>query len=762
MQNPDKSKINEASGTYYIRHAADIIRGVFRSNALTLGLCFSLTAVLVFFSVYSMRTVRVSLHIENAIIEQHLKSLALLAADIVSVEELEQIKDAGDMEKPVYADAKKRLSEFSEQWGLQFTYYMRATSDGRFQYIVDNAYDPELTDGPDSFFDIDEEPAAKAALEGKVASQKVGDEYSSDWEGIISGYAPVYDRNGGIYCVVGVDIRDEQILQMEEQIHLLQIVQLCALFLTIITGARVISIYRDKVKASIRASRAKSEFLSNMSHEMRTPMNAIMGMTAIAKASYDPEKKDHCLDNIDTAATHMLNVINDVLDISKIEANKFKMSPVSFDFEKMLQKVVSIINFQAEEKLQEFHIQLENDIPRILFADDQRLMQVLTNLLYNAVKFTPEGGIITLAARCLDRTEDVNTLLISVADTGIGITKEQQSRLFDFFEQADNSTSRQFGGTGLGLAISKHIVEMMGGNIWVESTPGHGSVFSFTINAKSDGGQPEKIHDSGVDWGAIRVLAVCGATEAQSYFLQAAQRLGFVCDIVTGSEQPRGFIEKNDAYDIVFIDGKIPGIADLIEIIQNTGRSGRKTLVAAIVSTLEWEILSERFRGSGIDHFLSKPILPYCIADCLNACFGVQAAPRKQEADNETFAGCRVLLAEDIDINQEIVRALLEPTLIEIVCAGNGLEALEFFCESPEKYDMIFMDIQMPEMDGYTATRRIRALDAPNARTIPIIAMTANVFREDVEECLAAGMNGHIGKPIVFEEVMKKLQEYLV
>jgi len=557
---------------------------------------------------------------------------------------------------------------------------------------------------------------------------------------------------------------DVQILTAEKQIHLLQIVQLGALFLTIVAGAGVILMYRGRVKSSMRASRAKSEFLSNMSHEMRTPMNAILGMTAIAKASYDPEKKDYCLNNIDTAATHMLNVINDILDISKIEANKFKLSPVCFDFERMLQKVISIVNFQAEEKQQDFRVLISGDVPRVLFADDQRLSQVLTNLLYNAVKFTPEGGLITLNASCVDETDGINTLLINVTDTGIGMTEEQQMRLFFFFEQADNSTSRQFGGTGLGLAISKRIVEMMGGRIWAESTPEQGSVFSFTIQAKTEEEQPEENAASAINWSSVRVLVVCGVTETQSCFLNTAKQRGFICDIAVDRDNARALIEKNEVYDIVFIDGKIPDIADLIEFIGNAGQpsqDGKHSKIAAVVSTLEWGILLEKFGSSGIDHFLSKPILPCCITDCIHACFGFQPMPEKQAPGVEAFAGRRVLLAEDMEINQEIVRALLEPTRIEIVCAKNGVEAIELFSKAPERYDMIFMDVQMPEMDGYTATRRIRDLDVANARTIPIIAMTANVFREDVDECLAAGMNDHIAKPIVLDEVIKKLREYL-
>jgi signal transduction histidine kinase/CheY-like chemotaxis protein len=646
MLKPDNGKINGNARPRVMRGASNAVSRMFGSISFTLGIYFFLTLFLVLLSVYSTNTVRRSLIMHYELIEQRLESLASLAAQIVSIDELEQI-------------------------------------------------------------------------------------------------------------------RDESIIHAEENINFMQAVTLSTLLLMIFTGIRIILAYRKEVASSIRANRAKSEFLSNMSHEMRTPMNAILGMTAIARASSDVEKKDYCLGNIDTAATHMLNVINDILDISKIEANKFKMSPVCFDLEKMLEKVISIINFQIEEKQQEFHVRLLGDIPRCIIADDQRLTQVLTNLLFNAVKFTPEGGAITLDVRRPHGTDGANTLLISVTDTGIGITEEQRLRLFKFFEQADNSTSRQFGGTGLGLAISKHIVEMMGGRIGVESTPGKGSVFSFTIQAETGEEQPGEIRDSGVDWKAIRVLAIYDAAEVQNYFLNAAQRLGFVCDVSADSRQARVLIEENDVYDIVFIDGRIPDIADLVESIRNAGRDGKRSRIAAIVSTLEWGILSEKFQSDGIDHYLSKPLLPFYITDCLLACFRVQDAPIKQETETEDFTGRRALLAEDLEINQDIVKALLEPTNLEIVCAANGAEAVKLFSESPEKYDIIFMDVQMPEMDGYAATRRIRSLDVPTARTIPIIAMTANVFREDVEECLAAGMNDHIGKPIIFNEVIKKLREYL-
>ena len=384
-----------------------------------------------------------------------------------------------------------------------------------------------------------------------------------------------------------------------------------------------------------QASISKTRFLANMSHEIRTPMNAIIGMATIGEEADEVSRKDYCFDRIENASQHLLGIINDVLDISKIEANKFELSSVSFDFEKTIQKTINVMKFRADEQRQQFYVNIDKNIPRAFIGDDQRLAQVITNLLSNAVKFTPEEGGITLDAQLISEEGGMCKLQISVADTGIGISEDQKSRIFDLFEQAESDTTRKFGGTGLGLTISKSIVEMMGGDLWVESELGKGSKFIFTV-----------------------------------------------------------MLEKDDSQR---------------------------------ASQLESE--------SKKHGFLHEP--------------------------KDDFTGHTVLIAEDVDINREIVMALLEPTNITIDFAENGIQAVNMFKDSPDKYEMIFMDIQMPEMDGYEATRQIRVLDNPLAKAIPIIAMTANVFQEDVAKCLEAGMNGHIGKPIDFEDVLNKLRQYI-
>ncbi|MDR1572255.1 MAG: response regulator [Clostridiales Family XIII bacterium] len=516
---------------------------------------------------------------------------------------------------------------------------------------------------------------------------------------------------------------------------------------------------REKAEA---ASRSKSDFLSNMSHEMRTPMNAITGMTAIAKASGEMEKKDYCLDKIEDASTHLLGVINDILDMSKIEANKLELSLSEFVFERMLQKVVDVVNFRIDEKRQNFMVHIDSAIPHSLIGDEQRLAQVVTNLLSNAVKFTPEQGAIRLGATLMGEDRGLCTIKIEVADTGIGISEEQQSHLFNPFQQADSSTSRKFGGTGLGLTISKRIIEMMGGSIWIESELGQGSVFAFNVQIRR--GKGERLLSPGLNWGNIRVLAVDDDPGTLEYFSDIAGRFGFSCDTSGSGDEALALIRQKGYFDIYFIDWKMPGM-DGIELTRRIKADSARNPVVTMMSAAEWNAIEDEAKTAGVDKFLSKPLFPSSIADCINECLGAEnllAADDVRPDSSEGFAGRRILLAEDVSINREIVLALLEPTEIQIDCAENGAEALRLFSENPAAYDMVFMDVQMPEMDGYEATRRIRALDCPEAKTVPIIAMTANVFREDIEKCLESGMNAHVGKPLDFEDVLAVLRRYFL
>ena len=515
-----------------------------------------------------------------------------------------------------------------------------------------------------------------------------------------------------------------------------------------------------------RASTAKSDFLANMSHEMRTPMNAIIGMTSIAKGTDDIDKKSYCLDKIEEASNHLLGVINDILDMSKIEANKFELTESEFNFENMLRKVTGVLAFRVDEKKQSFTVSLDQNIPTTIIGDEQRLAQVVTNLLANAVKFTPEQGHITLAAACAGKENGQCTLRVEIKDTGIGIAEEQQKKLFRSFEQADGGISRKFGGTGLGLAISKSIVEMMGGKIWVESEPGKGSSFIFTIRAGIGSTQETGPQLTNMRGERPRLLAVDSAPDVREFFKQAAARLGVRCEVASSASEAEELLRSHgaDAFDVIFVDFHLPGMGG-VELARRIKEKNSYPELVLMISATEWTAMQDQAKTAGVDRFMPKPLFVSAVNDCLCGYFDLSQAceegAEKNGCPDGCFRGKTILLAEDIEINREIVLALLEPTGLEIVCAENGNEAVAMFSANPARFDMIFMDIHMPEKDGYEATREIRALDDPWARQIPIVAMTANVFREDIEKCLSVGMDDHVGKPVDIAVAIEKLKIYL-
>lgn len=518
-----------------------------------------------------------------------------------------------------------------------------------------------------------------------------------------------------------------------------------------------------------KASMAKGEFLARMSHEIRTPINAIMGMTTIAKNASDVEKKDYCLEKIDVASMHLLGIINDILDMSKIEANKLELVENEFNLERMIENVVSVVNFRIEQKNQNLIINISCGVPKNIIGDEMRLNQVIMNLLTNAVKFTPESGTIKLNVTNIAQEGTQIILKFEVQDTGIGISKEQQLKLFKSFEQADGSISRKFGGTGLGLAISKRIVGLMNGNISVESELGKGATFSFTIKVRKGEKQTETKINSDINLENMRILAVDDAEEIRYYFLNIMEKFSIQCDVAASGEEALALIKRNNKnpYNVIFIDWMMPKM-DGIELAREIKKNDSGNCVIIMISTVKWAEIEEKAISAGVNSFIGKPLFPSAIINIINESFsgGVMlntknTANSMQPDKKPNYEGKCILVAEDTEINREIIKAFLQNTKVKIDFAENGIEAVEMFKAAPDKYGLILMDVQMPKMDGLEATRHIRAIGTARAKNIPIIALTANVFNEDIKECLDAGMNSHIGKPIDMNSMFVTLKKYM-
>jgi CheY-like chemotaxis protein/two-component sensor histidine kinase len=516
------------------------------------------------------------------------------------------------------------------------------------------------------------------------------------------------------------------------------------------------------------ASRAKGEFLSHMSHEIRTPLNAVIGMINIASGTEDIQKIKYCLEKAGSASRHLLNIINDILDMSKIEANKFELSYNEFNFEKMLIDIINVTNVRAEEKNLNFVVNLNVNVPSFIITDELRYTQVIMNLLTNAIKFTPENGTVVLSVEMIEESGDEITLRTTVSDSGIGITEEQQKRLFTSYNQADSSITKRFGGTGLGLVISKQIVEHMHGKIWIESRPNKGSKFIFTTKVKIGIGKIDMQLSSKLNKEDVRILAVDDSEESRVYFANIMDAFHLPCDIACSGSEALEMMRKaaDKPYNLFFVDWQMPGM-DGIELTKHIKKqTGDKSFVI-MFSMADWSSIEKEAIAAGVKQFIPKPLFPSTLINAINDCIEIKQVDAPYDPDGAedgkyNFKGYSILAAEDVEINREILLTLLEDTGILIDFAENGMNAVSMFKENPDKYDLIFMDVNMPEMDGYEATQTIRALDLPQAKDICIIAMTANVFREDIERCLSAGMNDHVGKPIESEVLYKKLKKHLM
>ncbi|MDH3800017.1 MAG: response regulator, partial [Desulfobacterales bacterium] len=525
----------------------------------------------------------------------------------------------------------------------------------------------------------------------------------------------------------------------------------------------------EKAKAE-EATRAKSDFLANMSHEIRTPMNAVIGMAHLAsKTELTPKQQDY-LNKIQSSANSLLGIINDILDFSKIEAGKLDMEAVEFDLLETLDNVANVITVKAQEKENlEVLFYLDSQVPNFLVGDSLRLNQILVNIGNNAVKFTEQGEIV-LSARVTERSDDKVSLQFSVRDTGIGMTAEQQSKLFQAFSQADTSTTRKYGGTGLGLTISKRLVNMMGGKIWTESESGQGTTFHFTADFGLVKETVKKRFEPSPDFRGFKVLVVDDNATSREILQDILESFSFEVYLTASGKEALEEIERADndkPFEVVIMDWKMPGM-DGIETSRRIKNHRNLTKIPAIVLVTAYgrEEVMRQANEIGLDGFLLKPVNSSVLFDAIMQALGkevqdVARAGRKKEQSNaelNAISGARVLLVEDNEINQQVAQEILQGAGLIVTVANNGQEGVD--AATKNDYDVILMDIQMPVMDGYTATHAIRNLKS-EIRNVPIVAMTAHAMAGDEQKSLDAGMNGHVTKPIDPGQLFAALQKWI-
>ncbi len=507
------------------------------------------------------------------------------------------------------------------------------------------------------------------------------------------------------------------------------------------------------------ANKAKTDFLSTMSHDIRTPMNAIIGLTTIAEKNLgDPEAVGENLRKIGLAGSHLLTLINDILDISKVESGKLSLSPLTFSIVETVENLVNMSQPMIKEKNIRFNFRINRMEKEYLYADQLRLNQIYINILSNAIKYTEPGGSVSVDLREEEsEKEGCVKLVYVVSDTGIGMTPEFMAKMFEPFSRQTDSRVNSIQGTGLGLAITRQMVELMNGTIDCQSEVGKGTTFTIRLDIPIADRQLEEMHFEGVEALIADDDPILLDTAADTL-----ESLGIPTERANSGEEALEMIrrrhEAGKDYDVVILDWKMPGM-DGIGTIKRIRAEINARLPLLLTSAYDWSDIEDEAKESGADGFITKPLFRSRLYEKINQLFGTEAKAVEPEDDYSDLAGMRILIAEDNDINWEIISAMLGMFGITAERAENGRICLDRMASAAEgSYELIFMDVQMPEMNGLDATRNIRRLENKWAASIPIIAMTADAFSENIAECLEAGMNGHIAKPVDMKLVIREIR----
>ena len=525
---------------------------------------------------------------------------------------------------------------------------------------------------------------------------------------------------------------------------------------------------RESLSAALeeanQANKAKTAFLSNMSHEIRTPMNAIIGLDRIALN--DPgisEATREYLEKIGLSAQHLLGIINDILDMSRIESGRMTVKNEEFSFAKALAQVNTIISGQCRDKGIEYECRVKGPVDDYYIGDEMKLRQVMINILGNAVKFTPPGGSVTFVVEAAARFNGKSTLRFIISDTGIGMSQDFLPKLFDAFSQEDSSSTSRYGSTGLGMAITRNLIELMNGTISVESEKQKGTTFTVTVTLidcdhENTGEEEKDLHPH-----ELCVLVIDDDPIACEHAQLVLGQVGVNCEKAMSGEEGLQMVKvrhaRREPYNLILVDWRMPDMDGVETTRQIRAAVGNETPVI-ILTSYNWDEIADEAKVAGVDTFVAKPLFAGTVLDEFREAFKKKNAKLARETADLKYR--RVLLAEDVTVNAEIMIMVLSMREMQVDHAENGRIAVEKFEEHEEGYyDAILMDLRMPEMDGLEATRRIRAMNRSDSKNIPIIALTANAFDEDVQNSMQAGLNAHLSKPVEPDVLFETLEELL-